>query len=78
MSGSPDWRERGSCRGADPEVFHPDDDDPADEAKEICARCPVREPCLEHAIATREKLGVWGGYTAKERRRIIRRRRQAS
>jgi WhiB family transcriptional regulator, redox-sensing transcriptional regulator len=74
-----DWRERGRCKGVDPEVFHPeDDDDPAFAAKAICASCIVREACLEHAIAVRERLGVWGGATAKERRRLIRQRRRAS
>jgi WhiB family redox-sensing transcriptional regulator len=73
------WRERGRCKGAEPEVFYPEDDeDPADEAKAICATCVVREACLEHAIAVREKMGVWGGYTARERRRLIRQRRRAS
>lgn len=73
------WRDRGRCRGIDPEVFYPeDDDDPAFEAKEICARCIVREACLEAAIVGRERDGVWGGYTARERRRLIRRRRRAS
>ena len=62
------WREMGRCKG----------EDPADEAKAICAMCMVRETCLESAIATREKLGVWGGCTARERRRIIRQRRRAS
>jgi WhiB family redox-sensing transcriptional regulator len=36
----------------------------------------VREVCLEHAITRREKLGVWGGLTERERRRLIRRRRR--
>ena len=77
--GSTSWRELGRCKGAEPSVFFPEDDeDPADEAKEICATCPVRETCLEHAVAVREKLGVWGGYTAKERRRLVRQRRRAS
>lgn len=77
--GTTSWRERGRCRGADPEVFFPEDDeDPALAAKRICDPCVVRETCLEHAIATREKLGVWGGYTAKERRRLVRQRRRAS
>jgi WhiB family redox-sensing transcriptional regulator len=59
-------------------VFHPeDDDDPAVEAKQVCEACTVREACLEHAIVMREQLGVWGGYTARERRRVIRRRRKA-
>ena len=75
------WRERGRCKGADPEIFYPEDEENealADEAKAICALCPVRETCLEHAITVREKTGVWGGYTARERRRLIRQRRRAS
>ena len=77
--GTTSWRELGRCKGADPAVFFPDDDeDDGLEAKAICAPCPVRETCLEHAIAVREKLGVWGGYTARERRRLVRQRRRAS
>jgi WhiB family redox-sensing transcriptional regulator len=73
------WRDRGRCKGADPEVFYPDDDeDPGEEAKAICDACVVREACLEYAVAAREKLGVWGGYTARERRRLVRQRRRAS
>jgi WhiB family redox-sensing transcriptional regulator len=73
------WRERGRCKGEDPAVFYPEDDEDGGlEAKAICAMCVVRETCLEHAITTREKIGVWGGYTARERRRLVRRRRRAS
>ena len=73
------WREQGRCKGIDAAVFFPEDDeDPGEEAKAICAPCPVRETCLEHALGVREKLGVWGGATAKERRRMIRQRRKAS
>jgi WhiB family redox-sensing transcriptional regulator len=72
------WRQYARCLGADPELFHPPADDPADEAKAICAICPVREPCLEYAITAREKQGVWGGLTEKERRRLIRQRRRSA
>ncbi len=73
------WREKGRCKGADPTVFYPEDDeDPGEEAKAICDTCPVREACLEYAVASREKIGVWGGYTARERRRLVRQRRRAS
>ena len=73
------WRDHGRCRGYDPELFYPDDEeDPAYEAKQVCDACPVREPCLEYAINVREKAGVWGGMTARERRRLVRRRRRAS
>lgn len=70
------WKVRGACAGLNPEIFFPDNDDVADEAKSICADCSVRISCLEHALASREKDGVWGGTTARERRRIIRQRRR--
>jgi len=31
-------------------------------ARAICAKCPVREACLEGARARREPWGVWGGH----------------
>lgn len=75
----PTWRANGACVGLDASVFFPDsEDDEAFEAKAICARCPVRVACLEHALSSREREGVWGGATAKERRRIIRRRRRSA
>ncbi len=70
------WRQRGACRGLDPDVFYPPSDDEADEAKAICATCPVKEPCLEFALDTREAEGIWGGTTARERRRLLRQRRK--
>ena len=30
-------------------------------AKAFCQECPVRQPCLDAAIARREPWGVWGG-----------------
>jgi WhiB family redox-sensing transcriptional regulator len=59
-------------------VFFPDSEELADEAKSICAECDVRVSCLEHALAVREKDGVWGGATERERRRIIRQRRRSA
>lgn len=70
------WRQRGACQGLDPSIFFPESEEDADEAKCICADCSVRIACLEHALASREKDGVWGGTTDKERRRIIRQRRR--
>lgn len=75
------WRQQAACRGLEPVIFYPvSDDNPEDSelAKRVCAQCTVREACLEHALSVREKEGVWGGCTAKERRRIIRQRRRAS
>jgi len=72
------WRNKGACRGLDPAVFYPVSEEDAEEAKAICRVCPVREPCLEYALANRERDGVWGGATEKERRRIIRQRRKTA
>jgi len=72
------WRNRGACNGLDPAVFFPDSEELASEAKSICAECDVRVSCLEHALAVREKDGVWGGATERERRRIIRQRRRSA
>jgi len=62
----------------DPAVFYPTSDEEAEAAKEVCARCPVREACLEFALASRERDGVWGGATERERRRMIRHRRKSA
>ena len=72
------WRQRAACRGVDPDSFYPASDEEAEAAKAICAVCPVREPCLEYALANRERDGVWGGATERERRRIIRQRRKSA
>lgn len=77
---SASWRRRAACRGIDAEVFYPDTEDEVDAAaaKAICTQCPVREACLEHALAHREREGVWGGTTERERRRIVRQRRKSA
>jgi WhiB family transcriptional regulator, redox-sensing transcriptional regulator len=72
------WRGLGACRGLDPGVFYPETDEEAEVAKAVCGECDVRLTCLEHALAHREKQGVWGGATERERRRIIRQRRRTA
>jgi WhiB family redox-sensing transcriptional regulator len=73
-----DWRDQAACLGLDPQVFYPATDDEADEARRICDACAVKDDCLEYALARREKDGVWGGATERDRRRIIRQRRRAA
>ncbi len=69
------WQTRAACRGPDASVFFPPStperiDVRADRerrAKSICARCPVRRPCLDFAVRTHEAHGIWGGSTELER-----------
>jgi WhiB family redox-sensing transcriptional regulator len=74
----PSWRARAACRGVDPDIFYPMTDEEAEEAKAICRGCAVHETCLEWALANRERDGVWGGATERERRRMARQRRRSA
>lgn len=72
------WRAQGACRGLSAGIFYPSTDDEAATAKRVCDECAVQATCLEFALTVREKDGVWGGATERERRRIIRQRRRAA
>lgn len=65
-----------ACAGMDPDVFFPDRGaaKAADRARDVCRRCPVRQPCLDWALDTRQDHGVLGGTTPEERRTILKRR----
>ncbi len=82
-----DWRNDAACRNEDPDLFFPIGStgpavEQADQAKQICMTCSVREECLEYALASNQDAGIWGGLTEDERRTLKRarqrRRRMAS
>jgi WhiB family redox-sensing transcriptional regulator len=71
-----DWRAAGACATEDPDLFFPISDRQAgarqtQRALQICAGCQVRRQCLEFALRTRNKDGIWGGTTAEERIRAL-------
>lgn len=70
------WRLEAACADEDPDLFFAGDDASVRAAKQVCATCPVRTPCLETALAVNEMHGVWGGMAESERRRLIRKRRR--
>jgi WhiB family redox-sensing transcriptional regulator len=72
------WRKVAACRGVDPDIFYPVSEEDAEDAKAICRGCAVRETCLEYALGNRERDGVWGGATERERRRMLRQRRRSA
>ena len=81
MASGMDWRAAAACRACDPDLFFPVSpsglatERQVAEAREVCARCPVRAECLEFALDTREPYGVWGGLNEDERRTLLRQRR---
>ena len=40
------------------------------KARVICSLCPVRQECLNYARADVDTVGVWGGATQQERRKL--------
>jgi len=72
------WRSKGACQGLDAEIFYPENEDHAEFALSVCGQCVVRIACLDYALDTREQQGVWGGATARDRRKILRQRRQSA
>lgn len=70
-----EWLAAGKCRNVAPDIFFPSDGAGVEVAKQICSDCPVKEPCLEYALANRIGQGIWGGASERQRRRIARERR---
>ncbi len=58
------------CAQTDPEAFHPEKGGSTRQAKQVCLRCDIREKCLQWALDTDQRFGVWGGTTERERRVI--------
>jgi len=78
-----DWRTAGACLTADPDLFFPISGgapSAREEAKalRICARCVVRQRCLDFAVQMGESYGIWGGTTPGERVRARRRKSRGS
>ena len=65
----------GNCKNEPPSRFFPSDGVGVDAARQLCATCPVKSPCLEYALRNKIDHGVWGGTSERERRRILRQRR---
>lgn len=68
------WMREAACAGVDPTLFYPDGNNPhaTREGLAVCARCPVREACLEWALRNGERHGTWGGKSENQRKRLIR------
>jgi WhiB family transcriptional regulator, redox-sensing transcriptional regulator len=73
------WRAASACLNADPDMFFPVAADNAvskqvSRALRLCQGCTVRQHCLDFAMQSGEKDGIWGGTTPEERIRARRAR----
>lgn len=75
----PSWWLEASCRGVGCDLFfappYPEVESTAKRvkreasAKRICAKCPVKAPCIQEALKHNDD-GIRGGLTTAERRRL--------
>ena len=72
------WQDGANCTGANADLFFPERGASTRSAKAICRECEVRLDCLEFAITTGEKFGIWGGMSERERRKVRRDRQIAA
>jgi WhiB family transcriptional regulator, redox-sensing transcriptional regulator len=49
------------CRVQDPDLWFAESPVQLEQAKALCAQCPIRSACLAGALDRGEPWGVWGG-----------------
>jgi WhiB family redox-sensing transcriptional regulator len=70
-----DWKKKAACAGYPNSLFFPPSDAATtrvEKAKAVCATCQVGEECLEYALETNQRAGIWGGATEDERKSLRR------
>jgi WhiB family redox-sensing transcriptional regulator len=66
------WSTFAACQNAKDVNFFPQNRAEEKVAVAICSICPVREECLDHALSTKERFGMWGGVPERQRRKLAR------
>lgn len=71
------WRRDANCATTDPDLFFAEVGDwrGTQAAMKVCDGCDVAAQCLEFAMRTDQREGVWGGLDASARRRLRRKKR---
>jgi len=78
------WVDEAACRGLPIDLFFGPDgetrtqrDQREQQAKQVCAGCPVRDECDSTASARGDKFGVFGSGEVERRNRRRREQRRA-
>jgi WhiB family redox-sensing transcriptional regulator len=65
-------KETAVCSETDPEVFFPEKGGSTRMGKAICEKsCDLTDECLAYALETKERFGIWGGASERERRKLL-------
>lgn len=63
------WIDQAACNGLNPDLFFPEKGQTSGPARRVCASCPVAAECLDMALEQNLQFGIFGGMSARERRR---------
>lgn len=66
------WAVYAACKDEASMTFFPQNRAEEATALRICAICPVVDECLDYALESKERFGVWGGTTERARRKLAR------
>lgn len=73
----PNFGQRALCTQVEPELFFPESqaewEASRDWISQICGACPLREPCLEYALAVKVS-GIWAATNETERTALRKKR----
>ena len=67
------WAVFAACKDSEPTTFFPTTPEGERNAIRICQGCSVVMECLEFALETKARFGIWGGQTEKQRKALERR-----
>jgi WhiB family redox-sensing transcriptional regulator len=66
------WMKDAGCKGNTKADFFPihGQTEQSKLAYSICSRCNVKTECLNYAVERPEIMGIWGGTSHRQRRKI--------
>lgn len=67
------WQDRAACAQIGGDLWFPDQGGTTKHIKKVCATCPVKQECLDYALAMApedDRHGVYGGLSERERRAL--------
>lgn len=65
------WALDAVCAQTDPEAFFPEKGGSTRDAKSVCFTCDARQECLVYALRHKERFGIWGGFSERERAKLM-------
>lgn len=66
----PQWMAEALCAEIGSEFFFPEKGGSTANARAVCAMCPVTAECLQFAVDEDLRIGIYGGLSGGQRRKL--------